>query len=230
MVAREWRAKLNIVKLSIGFRWRKPLAPHDLEHPLSPRVSQFTDGDILILATRAVRRHGPRVTLAQIGDEVGLTPARLVQRFGSRQELLAAVEASVDERLLRTFIAGLGGHESPLEGMVESLAALGERNAKRLYLLSRSYVFDPGHLASPDGAGKAADRVSAFEAELRRVLERAVADGELPEGDIGDLARAVFVTWIGSYNLWAYAPVGPVGDAIRRDLGFLLAREVRSEQ
>ena len=188
---------------------------------MSPRPSTMSDEEILVRATRAVRRHGPGVTLTQIAAAVGLSSARLVQRFGSRRELLSAVEASVDARLLRSFVQGLAGYESPLEGLVESLAALAARSARRLYLLSSSYVFDPRHLSSPDGALQAQRRIEEFERGVQGVLDGAVAAAELPHCDTAALGHAVFVCWVGAYNLWAYAPVGQVGDAVRRDLTYL---------
>ncbi len=190
---------------------------------MSPRPATLTDAEILVRATRAVRAHGPRVSLAKIADVVGLSAARLVQRFGSRQQLMAAVEASVDARLLQHFVTGVSAHASPRTGLIESLASLAERSAKRLYLLSSSYVFDPQHLHAPDGAQKALERNQQFERAIALVLDRMNDAGEHACCDTAALARAVYVCWVGSYNLWAYAPVGSVGDAVRHDLAFLLA-------
>lgn len=189
---------------------------------MSPRPATLSDAEILVRATRAVRAHGPRVSLTQIAEQVGLSAARLVQRFGSRQLLLAAVEASVDARLLGHFITGVSAHASPRTGLIESLASLAERSAKRLYLLSSSYVFDPQHLQAPDGAQRALERNQQFESEIQIVIARMSAAGEQPCTDTAALAHAVYVCWVGSYNLWAYAPVGSVGDAVRRDLAYLL--------
>jgi AcrR family transcriptional regulator len=189
---------------------------------MSPRTATLTDDEILVRATRVVRAHGPRVSLAKIAAHVGLTSARLVQRFGSRQQLLAAVEESVDARLLQHFVAGVAEHQSPRRGLVESLARLAERSAKRLYLLSNSYVFDPRHLAAPDGAQRAQERNAEFERALQSVVSRMTAAREFPQTDGAALAHAIYVCWVGSYNLWAYAPIGSVGDAVRKDLGFLL--------
>ncbi len=189
---------------------------------MSPRPATLSDAEILVRATRAVRAHGPRVSLAKIAEAVGLSSARLVQRFGSRQHLLAEVEASVDSRMLQHFVTGLDAHASPRAGLIESLVALAERSAKRLYLLSSSYVFDPRHLQAPDGALRALERSAEFERVLQSVVERMIAVREFPPCDSAALARAIYVCWVGSYNLWAYAPIGSVGDSVRRDLCFLL--------
>ncbi|MEO7963432.1 MAG: hypothetical protein ABIT38_05920, partial [Gemmatimonadaceae bacterium] len=143
-------------------------------------------------------------------------------RFGSRRELLSCVEASVDARLLRSFVQGVAAYDSPLTGLVESLAQLAARSARRLYLLSTSYVFDPQHLSSPNGAMLAKRRIEEFERAVQVVLDRAIDAREFPSCDTAALSHAVVVCWIGAYNLWAYAPLGNVGDAVRHDLEFLL--------
>ncbi len=176
-----------------------------------------------MFATRAVRQHGPKVTLAQIADVVGLSSARLVQRFGSRTALLAAVEASVDSRLLQQFRRGLTGIASPSDAMVESLSVLAGRSARRMQLLSNSYVFDPRHLSEPGAAAQAQARIADFEGAVHDALQCAVAAGELRATDTLALAHALVVCWVGAYNLWAYAPVGTVRDAVQRDLRFVLA-------
>ena len=190
---------------------------------MSPRSPTISDQDILVRATRAARTHGPRVTLAQIAAVVGLSAARLVQRFGSRSALLAAVEASVDSRLLRRFRQGLIGSVSPTDAVIESLSALAGRSARRMYLLSNSYVFDPRHLSEPRAAEQAQARIADFEGAVCDALQCAVVAGELRDTDTHALAHALVVGWVGAYNLWAYAPVGAVRDAVRHDLSFILS-------
>ena len=210
----------------MALRYLRTAVPQATPRPatiVSPRSPTISDPDILIRATRAVRQHGPHVTLAQIAAIVGLSAARLVQRFGSRSALLTAVEASVDSRVLQQFRTGLLGIASPIDAIVDSLSALAGRSARRMYLLSNSYVFDPRHLGEPGAAEQAQARIADFEGAVSDALQRAVLAGELRETDTHLLAHAVFVCWVGAYNLWAYAPVGAVRDAVRRDLNFTLA-------
>jgi AcrR family transcriptional regulator len=190
---------------------------------MSPRRADQSDDEILTEAVRAVRRFGPRVTLARVAREVGLSSARLVQRFGSRDELLAAAERQADVRMREAIFAGLGDVSDPLGALVTRLGEVAERNARRLYLLSNSYLFDPGHLAARSGAREAKDRERDYLAAFALVLGRAADRGQLRPGlDLPALARAVFVTWIGAYTVWAYAPVGSLPEVVRRDLGFVL--------
>ena len=62
---------------------------------MSPRPRTTTDAAILIATHRAVTRVGPmRLTLADVAREAGFSPATLVQRFGSKRQLLLALVAT----------------------------------------------------------------------------------------------------------------------------------------
>src|SRR5215470_14861399 len=83
-----------------------------------PRPRETTDDAILEAAGRAIAKVGPaRLTLAHVAAEVGVAPATLLQRFGSKRGLLLA--------LARQAAAGTGGeyaairaaHPSPLAAL-----------------------------------------------------------------------------------------------------------------
>lgn len=165
-----------------------------------------------------VRRAGPKVTLSAIASEVDLSAARLIQRFGSRDQLLAALELRVDRKMKGAIVRAMSRSGSPIAGLVDSLAEVSERNARRLYQIARSYIYDPGDLARPARLAAAKEGESLLTEEFRVVLDRAVAGGELVPCDTHRVARIVHVTWIGSYTVWAYAPVGSPAAPIRSDL------------
>lgn len=188
------------------------------------RRANLSDEQILRQVVHAVRRHGPRVTLAAIGREVGLTGARLVQRFGSRDQLLATAESVADRRRMAAITASLNLNRDPLGALTRRLASIADRSARRLYLLSKSYFFDPGHLSTAKSAREARDREDGYIERFHRVLETAVAARQLRRGtDLRALARAVNVTWVGTYTNWAYAPVGSIRTLVIKDLGYLFA-------
>ena len=187
------------------------------------RRASHTDAEILHQVVLAVRRHGPRVTLAAIGREVGLTAARLVQRFGSRDQLLATAESVADRRRMLAITGGLDLRRDPVGALIRRLAAGADRSARRLFLLSKSYFFDPGHLATRQAAREAREREEGYIDGFYRVLEAAVTAKQLKRGaDLRALARAINVTWVGTYTSWAYAPVGSIRSLVVRDLEYLL--------
>jgi len=56
---------------------------------MSPRPQKVTDDEIYTAAQRAMSKAGPgELTLAHIAGEAGITAGLLVQRFGSKRDLL----------------------------------------------------------------------------------------------------------------------------------------------
>src|SRR5688572_24940043 len=71
------------------------MAVYNANRPMSPRPRTTTDAAILTATHRAVMRVGPmRLTLADVAREAGVSPATLVQRFGSKRQLLLALVAT----------------------------------------------------------------------------------------------------------------------------------------
>ena len=67
--------------------------------PMSPRPQKVTDDDIFMATHRAMSRLGPgELTLAEIASEAGVTAGLLVQRFGSKRDLLLALSRAVFRR------------------------------------------------------------------------------------------------------------------------------------
>src|SRR6185436_13197678 len=74
-----------------------------------------TDEQVFAAAQRAMSRRGPHeLTLADIADEAGVTPGRLVQRFGSKRALLTALSERFAGSAGPIFAALRAAHRSPL--------------------------------------------------------------------------------------------------------------------
>jgi AcrR family transcriptional regulator len=52
---------------------------------MSPRPRTASDEEILAATHRVISSVGPRFTLADVAREIGLAPATLIQRFGSKK-------------------------------------------------------------------------------------------------------------------------------------------------
>ena len=61
---------------------------------MSPRPRATSDEDLLAATHRVVSRLGPNLTLADVAKEAGVSPATLMQRFGSKRGLLLAFAAA----------------------------------------------------------------------------------------------------------------------------------------
>lgn len=65
---------------------------------MSPRPRGHTDTEILEAAAHVVAKNPDRWTLRELGDFIGMSPATLVQRFGSKLRLECALIAYLNEK------------------------------------------------------------------------------------------------------------------------------------
>jgi AcrR family transcriptional regulator len=93
------------------------------------RPRQNTDVEIPQAAFRAIARLGPtRLTLADVAEEAGVTPAALVQRFGSKRALLLAAAADAAGGRVYIFQGLREKHRSPyaaLLGLSDCMGVMG---------------------------------------------------------------------------------------------------------
>src|SRR6185295_8814414 len=81
---------------------------------MSPRPRGTSDADLLAATHRVVSRLGPNLTLGDVAREAGVSPATLLQRFGSKRGLLLAFAAAGSSDVGAEFDAIRAQHPSPL--------------------------------------------------------------------------------------------------------------------
>jgi AcrR family transcriptional regulator len=191
---------------------------------MSPRPRETTDDAILEATARAIARFGPaRLTLAHVAAEVGVAPATLVQRFGSKRGLLLALaRQGAGERTPQEYAAIRAAHPSPLEALF-AVADCMAGMAPTPEALANHLAFLHIDLTDPDFHRLALEQARAARGELRAFLDAAVAAGELAPCDTERLARAVGVTLGGGLLAWAIERAGTAAEWLRYDLETLLA-------
>src|SRR5204863_16822 len=116
---------------------------------MTPRPRATSDADILSATYRIVSRLGPTLTLADIAKEAGISPATLVQRFGSKRSLLLALAASGWRGLPEKFARIRAAHRSALAaiaGVGDCIASMAESPEA----LSNSLAFVQMDLVDPE--------------------------------------------------------------------------------
>jgi AcrR family transcriptional regulator len=188
-----------------------------------PRHRTVTDAEIQAGAARAIARVGPAaLTLADVGREVGLSPATLLQRFGSKRGMLLALVADAAEGTRREFAALRAAARSPL-GAVRDYAACMAQMAKTPAELANHLAFLQMDLTDPEFHTHALAQSRVARAELGALLDDAVAAGELTPTDTRSLARAVHTIVSGSLVAWAIHRQGTAARWVARDLEAVLA-------
>jgi len=188
---------------------------------MSPRPRATSDADILAATYRIVSRRGPNLTLADVAKEAGISPATLVQRFGSKRGLLLALASSGAAGLPEEFARIRAASRSPLAAVIgvgDCMAAMAESPQT----LANSLAFLQMDLVDPEFHKHAAAHSRSMHAEITKLLDEAVADGELQRCDTRRLARAVQALIGGSMLQWAIDRDTTVVERVRDDLDSLL--------
>lgn len=190
---------------------------------MSPRPRTVPDSTILAAAARAVSRRGPaRVTLADVGHEVGLSAATLVQRFGSKRGMLLAVARTGADDVVREFAAARESHRRPLAALMAALVGLSAW-ASTPEMLSNQLAFLQIDLTDPDFRSAALQNSKQILAGYEALVRDAIGAGQLERCDARRLARAIQAVTGGSLINWAIHREGKPAAFLRRDVETLLA-------
>ena len=192
---------------------------------MTPRPRKASDEEIFAAAYRVMQRLGPmQWTLADIAAEAGLTAGALVQRFGSKRELMVTLTARLAGATPALFAGLRRAHpSSPLaavRGYADCMAAMGEAPGGMAHHLAYLQL----DLADPDLHHHVREQARLTRAELRALLDEAVAAEELPGGvDSATLARVIEALVGGSLLSWAVHQEGTPRRWVRADLDAVLA-------
>jgi AcrR family transcriptional regulator len=189
---------------------------------MSPRPRETSDEEILAATGRVMQRLGPtQITLADVAKEAGVVPATLIQRFGTKRGLLLAMCRTAPETVTQQFAKARAKYGSPLEALIElyadctSFAPTPEAMANGLAYLQVD-------LTDPEFHAITLAQFRATREETRRLLDEALAAGELHDCDTGELARLLQQLNDGAMLSWAVYREGRVDEWVRREVEALL--------
>jgi AcrR family transcriptional regulator len=187
-----------------------------------PRPRTISDEDVLDAVLDLAHRVGPaRVTFAAAAAESGLSAATLVQRFGTKRELLLAA----DKRGIDLWVAALDRSTaaSPLARVVEGLVLAVPSDATP-ELMANSVAMLQLDLADPEFHAETLRGARAVRAGIARDLSAALEAGELRSGTgVEGLAELVETTYHGAMIGWAIHGEGSLADWMREQVEAVLA-------
>jgi AcrR family transcriptional regulator len=169
-------------------------------------------------------RLGPgELTLAEIAAEAGLTAGALVQRFGSKRELLLQLAAGATEGNAE-FIRGLRKkHRSPL-GVLRAYAECLADLAASPAALARNLAYLQIDLTDDDFRQHLLAQAKTTRDAIVEVIESAIENGELaPDTNAAQLGRVIETTLGGALITWAIYRDGEAAAWLRADLDAVLA-------
>ncbi|WP_242902450.1 TetR/AcrR family transcriptional regulator [Actinomadura terrae] len=187
------------------------------------------DAVILRAAVRVMGRAGPAgLTLAAVAREVGLAPATLVQRFGSKHGLLLALADRSE-----TDASEMAGRVRRSHGSaLEALAALTVESMAEM-TTPETFANHLAFLCMDLGDPQLYERALAIHRTQTRAIEDLLAEaagtGELRAGtDAAALARSVQAIIAGAGLTWALEREGALEQRLRHELHVVLSPHLPS--
>lgn len=199
---------------------------------MSPRPRKVSDDEIFAATYRAMQRLGPgELTLAAIGEEAGVTAGAIVQRFGSKRDLLLALSAGAAGAAPDVIAGFEAKHSSPLAALRDYAACMAAL-ASSPEALARNLAYLQIDLTDADFRRPLLVQAKATRRGLAALLARAVKKRELLKStDTDALARVVECTLNGSMLTWAFYREGSAATWMLRDLDAVLApHEVKARR
>lgn len=181
-----------------------------------PRTKTIPDDELLAAALAIVHRDGPAgLTFATLAQVVDLASSTIVQRFGSKANLLRATLAHAWDRLDRDTADALTAASSGAAGVVDLLVALSGQYDANDYadqlMVLREDLRDP----------VLRSRGEAWIGTLARGIDQRLADAS--GGSVG-LGELVVAHWQGTLMVWGFTRPGPLPAFVRHSLDELLQR------
>ncbi len=170
---------------------------------MSPRLRKAEDADVFAAMVRVMLRVGPAdLTLAAIAREAGITAGALVQRFGSKRELMLAHARHAAATLDAGFGPARRPAKSPLSAIYEGAKAYAELAASPQAAL-RNLAYLQRDLADPALRRNLLQLHRAARVYYQQLVADGIDAGELrAETDVRRLARTIEVTLVGSFLAW----------------------------
>lgn len=184
------------------------------------RHRSVSDREILDATARVLVREGPlRFTLADIGEEVGLTAPAIIKRFESKRALLIAVNATARGNIAGAFERR--GDETALGALHRALLeqAHGFSTPREV---ANGLAFFELDITDETFHVLAVEFFASFRGAIRLLLDGAVERKELRECDTAALARAVEVAYNGSLLSWSIWQQGTSSAALAQDVEAVL--------
>lgn len=175
---------------------------------------------ILDVTRQVLAEVGPaKLTLAAVGDKVGLAPPTLLQRFGSKRGLLLASAARSPLTVLRAVEQAEARNTSPLAALREFVSTL-VAQVKH----GEELGFVQLDVGDPDFRVHALAHSAAIVDSCDRLYRAAQRAGELrADTDVPALARHTLVCFNGALQVWAVNGWGSLTVFLTEQLDLVIA-------
>ncbi|MDF9811021.1 TetR/AcrR family transcriptional regulator [Streptomyces sp. SPB162] len=182
------------------------------------------DSAILRTTAEVIGRVGPSgLTLAVVAREVGMVPATLVQRFGSKRGLLLALAEQSAKDAVALFGRARSARETALQALV-TLTVESMRSMSSPEAYANHMAFLCVDLTDPEFHRHALAVHQAQRQAVEDLLTEAVSTGALRAGtDVTTLTRSVQAAAAGTGLMWALDRQGTLAERLRQAIDTALS-------
>ena len=200
----------------------QPTLEPTARQPGRPRV--ISDDAIYLAGLQVLAEHGSKgLTLARMARVLGVTPAAVRQRFGSKRGLLVEMARRRVEQTELRFASALAAHDSPLEALQAAFVAEMDRIGEPRQLANAISAYTDNVDDAEMRAAFAAE-LAAMERHTGELLEEAIEVGEIRGPVTPGLVSTVLAAVEGTMLIWAIAPRGEIKDRIHEAVEVALGR------
>lgn len=188
------------------------------------RPRKVSDEQVFAAAQRVMARVGPsELTLGLIGEEAGLTAGALVQRFGSKRNLMVRMAGLLAGGIGELFAGLRAAHRSPL-AVIRAYATCMASMAATPDALARNLAYLQVDLTDPDLRAHLLQTARETRRELLALVAAAKERGELAAGTpAAPLVRNIEALVSGALLTWAFHREGDAASWLKAHIDALLA-------
>lgn len=188
------------------------------------RPRKVSDEQVFTAAQRVMARVGPsELTLGLIGEEAGLTAGALVQRFGSKRNLMVRMAGLLAGGIGELFAGLRAAHRSPLAA-IRAYATCMASMAATPDALARNLAYLQVDLTDPDLRAHLLQTARETRRELLALVAAAKERGELAAGTpAAPLVRNIEALVSGALLTWAFHREGDAASWLKAHIDALLA-------
>ena len=188
------------------------------------RPRKVSDEQVFAAAQRVMARVGPsELTLGLIGEEAGLTAGALVQRFGSKRNLMVRMAGLLAGGIGELFAGLRAAHRSPL-AVIRAYATCMASMAATPDALARNLAYLQVDLTDPDLRAHLLQTARETRRELLALVAAAKERGELAAGTpAAPLVRNIEALVSGALLTWAFHRDGDAASWLKAHIDALLA-------
>ena len=162
------------------------------------------------------------LTLAEVGKEAGVTAGAIVQRFGSKQGMMRALNARFADSTKGMLDGIRSGASSPL-GAIRAYAECFVGMIETPATLAHHLAYLEMDLSDPEMYEQVSKHQRETRTAMRRWVREAVEAGELRKTtNVNDVARAILTTVSGSMMSYPFFREGTPKAWLRKDLELTL--------